>query len=163
MAKIAQVTYGTHGDTRTYTYIVNDNVRSGDYLRLSVKHAKSGTVFDTTAIAQKLSTETSKNGQAIKQDLNKNGVELANAYTGKELGVQRQRTAQGKFESIGGGMGKTEKNAETGMFQAKGGKEFQPNKYIQQVGKLNVEKRIVQDENTPQKPNTQYVNINKGD
>ena len=36
--KFANVTYGTHGDSAEYTYLVNDNVKAGEVLQQSVIH-----------------------------------------------------------------------------------------------------------------------------
>lgn len=100
--KFAQVGYGSQGqgageDGEGYTYIVSDNVRTGDTLTPVVKHHKNGKVFITTGqILAKSSTfegAENKNGDEISED------GLTRAYTGKELGVKRIRGIGGKFKS----------------------------------------------------------------
>ena len=113
MAKFANVTYGTKGETAEYTYVVNDNVRTGDYIHPSVKHYQSGKVFGTTGIIQSTAKETSAKGKQLKQTLESNGVEPVKAYTGKEVGAERDRNASGKFAQ-GSGLPKTYRDEETG-------------------------------------------------
>jgi hypothetical protein len=98
--KFAQVGYGSEGqgagqDGEGYTYIVSDNVRTGDMLTPIVKHAKNGTIFVTTGqvLSRKsnFSETINQKGEAITKD------QLKNAYTGKELGVQKTRGKGGRF------------------------------------------------------------------
>lgn len=158
MAKFADVTYGTKGDTSLYTYIVNDNVRTGDFLQPSVKHYSSGKIFGTTAIVQSTAKETSVKGMAMKQASESNSAEPVNAYTGKELGVKAQRGEGGKFEYTGGGLGKTIKNEVTGMRQAPQGKEFNKSKYIEETRQANVKMRKASQGDT----NQTFDNYSKG-
>lgn len=139
MAKFANITYGTKGDTEQYTYIVNDSVRTGDFIHPSVKHPKSGKVYGTTGIIQSTAKETSKTGQKIKQEMQSKGAEPTKAYTGKEVGAKRGQTETGAFEKSG--LTKTVKNEDTGMRQAKEGSNFQENQYVQQARQGNVDKR----------------------
>ena len=68
MAKLALVRYGSEGEgptndpKKSYTYVVNDNVRAGDRISPVVKHAKSGTIFATTGKVQ----STAKNASTEK-------------------------------------------------------------------------------------------------
>lgn len=138
MAKFAKVTYGTHGDTGLYTYVVNDNIRTGDYMQPSVKHYKSGKIFATTAIVQQTAKETSKAGQNMKQELQSKGREAVNAYTGKELGIQPERGEGGRFATSGGALGKTIKDQTTGLRTAPPDKKFTASRYVQQTREANV-------------------------
>lgn len=140
MAKFANVTYGTKGDTAEYTYVVNDNVRTGDYIHPSVKHYQSGKVFGTTGIIQSTAKETSAKGKQLKQTLESNGVEPVKAYTGKEVGAQRDRTESGKFGQ-GSGLPKTYRDEETGKRKAPDDYQFRQSQYIQQARQGNVEAR----------------------
>lgn len=118
MAKFAQVGYGSNGEGTGkqgtgYTYVVNDNVRTGDIINPSVIHYSSKKIFATTgkviSRATKLENmqvkdaETGKlinTGKVIAETLKDKGLteqDLADVKTGKELGLQRQRTAKGTF------------------------------------------------------------------
>lgn len=93
--KFANVTYGSQPkDTKTYTYVVNDNVRTGDRLVSVVKHYRSGKVFATTSVAA--STSKFISGDKIKELEGKGLVPetMTAAYTGKELGIGK--TIQGE-------------------------------------------------------------------
>lgn len=142
MAKFANVTYGTQGNTAEYTYVVNDNVRTGDYIHPSVKHHKSGKIFGTTAIIQSTAKETSKAGKAIIQDLQQRDkpIEPVKAYTGKEVGAQRDRGEGGKFGK-GSGLPKTYRDEETGRRKAPDDYQFTQSQYIRQARQGNVEAR----------------------
>lgn len=141
MAKFANITYGTKGESEEYTYVVNDNVRTGDYIQPSVKHYKSGKIFGTTGIVQSATKTTTAKGQKLKQEIEqKTGNNVANAYTGKELGVKAEKDEKGKYKYVGG-MGKTVKDESSGKFVAKEGKTFTQNEYIQKTRQLNVERR----------------------
>lgn len=118
MAKFAQVGYGSNGEGTGqqgtgYTYVVNDNVRTGDIINPSVIHYSSKKIFATTgkviSRATKLENmqvkdaETGKlinTGKVIAETLKDKGLteqDLADVKTGKEVGLQRQRTAKGTF------------------------------------------------------------------
>lgn len=131
--KFANVTYGTHGDTDLYTYLVNDNVRSGDFINPSVKHPISGKIYGTTAIIQDITKDTSIRGRELKQKLDEKGVNVEKAFTGKEVGATR-----GKGEYDGSGLGKTVKN-EQGRFE--GTRVFEESQYIEQARKGNEDRR----------------------
>lgn len=120
MAKFAQVGYGSQGQGISkngigYTYVVNDNVRTGDKIFPVAKHYQSGKVFATTgkvlSRSENLSTEKNLKEQIINQEtkkqlkekgylqIDKDGkvVDIENvkagntglnlAYTGKEVGA----------------------------------------------------------------------------
>lgn len=92
MAKIAQCGYGSQGQglgktTDGYTYVVNDNVRTGDKIQV-IATSKSGNKFATTAVPLHTFKETSKKGQLAKQQSLQKGKEPIDVYSGKELGVK---------------------------------------------------------------------------
>lgn len=103
--KIISVSYGLHGNTQLYTYLVNDNVRKGQVVFPNVQHYKSGKIYGTVGIAQKTSTYGSR---VSKKDIaqyqrevehkNPTGEILGSVVTGK--GARNQ----------GASISKTEKN-----------------------------------------------------
>jgi hypothetical protein len=116
MAKLAIVGYGTSEDSphnaknknhglgpseTGYTYVVNDNVRTGDKITPVVRHRSGKTVYATTAhvigTAKNASTEK---GQEMMLDSDGNEMDesdLTSVYTGKELGLKGERGKSGKF------------------------------------------------------------------
>ena len=96
MAKFAQCGYGSQGQglgktTDGYTYVVNDNVRTGDKIQV-IATSKKGNKFATTAVPLHTYKETSAKGQMAKQQVQeKTGKEPTQSYSGKELGVQGSR------------------------------------------------------------------------
>ena len=139
MAKFAEVTYGTHGDTKAYTYVVNDNVRTGDFIHPTVKHKISGKIFGTTGIVQSSSKTTSVTGIQKQQELDSKGIKAVRAYTGEEVGAQHGLTAQGSFEQSG--LRKTVKDKITGIRSASEGSQFQETQYIRQTRQGNIQRR----------------------
>ena len=146
MAKFAKVGYGHNpnnesglGRTKNeepqgYTYIVNDNVRTGDIIQV-VATSSSGRKFTTTGKTLHSYKETSVKGQEAKRSLEQNSQNLqeaTKAYTGKELGVTgfRGRT---KAEKLAGG-------------EYEKGQEPQ-SKYTQMVRGGNIEKYLQQNPN----------------
>lgn len=111
MAKFANVTYGTNNpDGKPYTYVVNDNVRTGDLINPSVRHAKSGVLFATTARVKNAAKTASKLQQINPEtNLGEKGLlgqtdeetrsKLVQVETGKELGISKQRGAGGQFSA----------------------------------------------------------------
>lgn len=99
MAKFAQCGYGSQGQglgktTDGYTYVVNDNVRTGDKIQV-IATSKKGNKFATTAVPLHTYKETSAKGQMAKQQAQeKTGKEPTQSYSGKELGVQGSRATQ---------------------------------------------------------------------
>lgn len=100
MAKFAKCGYGSQGQglgntTDGYTYIVNDNVRTGDRIQV-ISTARNGTTkFATTAVPLHTYKETSVKGQQAKQEvMQKTGNEPTQSYSGKELGVQGSKATQ---------------------------------------------------------------------
>lgn len=107
MAKIATCGYGSKGEglgktTNGYTYVVSDNVRTGDRIQV-ISTSRKGNKFPTTAVPRSIVQENSKKGQdAIQQARqNTNGQDPTKSYTGKELGVTGSRAIP-KTPTIGG-------------------------------------------------------------
>ena len=99
MAKFAQVGYGSDGrgigqTEEGYTYIVNDNVRTGDTIQ-PVATSRKGKKFVTTGVVRHAFKETSVKGQEAKQEAEENGaMEITRAYTGKEVRATGARFAK---------------------------------------------------------------------
>ena len=125
MAKFAFVRYGSDGEgpkskggaLKSYTYVVNDNVRKGDRISPVVKHAKSGTIYATTGkVMATAANENTQNGKQMmeqvkeKEEETKQPITLTNVYSGKELGLASQQGEGGKFVSEGGGSFSTRNN-----------------------------------------------------
>ena len=96
MAKFALVGYGSDGrgvgkTQQGYTYVVNDNVRTGDIIQ-PIATSRKGRKFATTGFVNHSYKETSAKGQGAKQQAQENGVEnVTRVYTGKELGAKGSR------------------------------------------------------------------------
>lgn len=98
MAKFAKVGYGSAGQglgttEDGYTYIVNDNVRTGDTIQ-PVATSRKGRKFATTGVVRHAYRENSVNGQEAKQEAQEAGADITNVYSGKELGVGGSRVAR---------------------------------------------------------------------
>lgn len=104
MAKFAQCGYGSTGQglgktTDGYTYVVNDNVRTGDKIQVIATSSK-GNKFATTAVPLHTYKEDSVKGQKAKQEaitsMENRGQkgEILQSYSGKELGVQASKATQ---------------------------------------------------------------------
>jgi len=143
MAKLASVSYGLDGQGKTYTYVVNDNVRVGQVLNPSVKHYISGKIFGTTAIVQQTQKDTPEKRAEIK-DENGKTVNVEQALTAKEAGASSTaRGEDGRYagrQSATGGAGKVSKG-EDGRYAAAAPSAFTTNKYIEQQRKANVASR----------------------
>lgn len=99
MVKFAKCGYGSQGQglgktTDGYTYVVNDNVRTGDRIQV-ISTARDGKKFATTAVPLHTYKETSAKGQLAKQEVEaKTGKDPTQSYSGKELGVQGSKATQ---------------------------------------------------------------------
>lgn len=99
MVKFAKCGYGSQGQglgttPDGYTYVVNDNVRTGDRIQV-VSTSRNGKKFATTAVPLHTYKETSAKGQLAKQEVEaKTGKEPTQTYSGKELGVQGSRATK---------------------------------------------------------------------
>lgn len=104
MAKIAKCGYGSQGQglgktADGYTYIVNDNVRTGDVIQvISTSHGKEPKKFATTAVPLHIFKETSAKGQEAKQEAeNKTGQNPTQVYSGKELGAKGSKAKESMY------------------------------------------------------------------
>ena len=98
MAKFVNITYGTHGDSEEYTYVVNNNVRVGDVIQPSVRHYKSHKIFGTTGVVMSTAKTTTAKGQEMSQKAQEKNGYVAEVKTGKELGIQKSYTREsGRF------------------------------------------------------------------
>lgn len=109
MAKLAQVGYGSDGrgtgkSAEGYTYVVNDNVRTGDVIQV-IATSRAGRKFATTGSPLHTYKETSVKGKLAKQNALTNLAEkgqpqeLTRSYTGKELEVSAKRTKTENMQS----------------------------------------------------------------
>ena len=108
MAKFAQVGYGSRGQgvgktADGYTYVVNDNVRTGDKIQV-ISTSSRGNKFATTAVPLHTYKENSVKGQELKQrtisfmeNVGKKG-EITQSYSGKELGLSTKGIKQNIYQ-----------------------------------------------------------------
>ena len=108
MAKIARCGYGSKGQglgktVDGYTYIVNDNVRSGDKIQV-IATARNGKKFATTAVPldKQVHSENTLKGKLMKEEAESKGKEVLQSYSGKELGTKGAKTVpeQSPIEGI---------------------------------------------------------------
>lgn len=140
--KFANVTYGTHGNTAEYTYLVNDNVKAGEVLQPSVVHYKSKKVFATTGIAQNFPT-------SVSQSVEKKVVEI---QTGKDMGISDRIGGEkgqfaGSFSKTGRAGGRVSDAG--GKYHIVGGSEYKDNKYIDAVRGANIADRLTSGKGVP--------------
>lgn len=104
MAKFALVGYGSDGrgvgtTQQGYTYVVNDNVRTGDTIQ-PIATSRKGRKFVTTGVVNHAYKETSRKGQEAKQSSQENGAsDVTRVYSGKELGAQGSRVPKAGLQS----------------------------------------------------------------
>ena len=104
MAKFALVGYGSDGrgvgtTQQGYTYVVNDNVRTGDTIQ-PIATSRKGRKFATTGVVNHAYKETSVKGQGAKELAQENGVsDVTRVYSGKELGAQGSRVPKARLQS----------------------------------------------------------------
>lgn len=93
MAKFAKCGYGSRGQglgktADGYTYVVNDNVRTGQKIQV-IATSRRNRKFPTTAVPLHTFSENSAKGQEAKQKAQEaTGREPTRSYTGKELGAK---------------------------------------------------------------------------
>lgn len=104
MAKFALVGYGSDGrgvgrTQQGYTYVVNDNVRTGDTIQ-PIATSSKGRKFATTGVVNHAYKETSVKGQSAKTLAQENGAsDVTRVYSGKELGAQGSRVPKAGMQS----------------------------------------------------------------
>lgn len=119
MAKFAQVGYGSQGQGAGksgtgYTYIVNDNVRTGDTIQPIVRHAgQKETIFVTTGKTLS-TTKNLSNEKTLKQEIMNNEAKKQL----KEKGYIRI-TEDGRVENV-----ESVRAGDTGLKQVYTGKEL---------------------------------------
>lgn len=108
MAKIAKCGYGSDGrglgaTTDGYTYIVNDNVKTGDIIQV-VSTSRAGKKFATTAVPLHAYKENSVMGQKAKSDAmsQTGGQDPTRAYSGKELGLGGKKGEKTEQQGVKG-------------------------------------------------------------
>ena len=91
MAKIAKVGYGSRGQgvgqTDGYTYVVNDNVRTGDIIQVVATQHISQKKFATTGKVNQSFKDGSVKAEEAIQEAESAGAGVTRAYTAKELGI----------------------------------------------------------------------------
>lgn len=104
MAKFAQCGYGSKGQglgktADGYTYVVNDNVRTGDVIQvIATSHGKEPKKFATTAVPLHIYKESSAKGQEAKQQAQKKtGQDPTQVYSGKELGAKGSKKKESMY------------------------------------------------------------------
>lgn len=131
MAKLAQCGYGSKGQgvgkTDGYTYVVNDNVRTGDVIQV-VSTSKKGRKFATTAVPLHTFKENTAKGQRarlqvlakgdkdivkalekrigkgemtmgqVKSEEQRRGRTITQSYTGAEVGISRSGISQKQYQ-----------------------------------------------------------------
>lgn len=102
MAKLAICRYGSKGEgpendpSKTYTYVVNDNVRSGDNIQV-ISTSRKGNKFATTA-----KTLTKEDAEKLSQKSEtsvESGVLKENSVKGQEL-LNKTRSEMAKKQNI---------------------------------------------------------------
>ena len=104
--KFVNITYGLKGQSKQYTYLVNDNVKVGQVIFPSFRHFPDGKITETVGIVQTTNSVTSKEGMNMAKMMSEKGIVPNYIATtlNKPTEVLREN---GKF--VGGtGIGKTE-------------------------------------------------------
>lgn len=134
--KFVNVTYGTHGEGKQYTYVVNDNVKKGDVLQPSVIHYQSQKVFGTTGIAQNFPDSVPQNIEG----------KTANILTKQDVGVSNRIVGEkGQFGgslSESGRTGGRKTTGKDGTTKIVGGQDFETNEYINTMRGANITERL---------------------
>ncbi len=97
MVKFAQVTYGSQGDSGSYTYIVSDSTRAGSVINPAVKHHLSHKIYGTMGIVQSTSKETSYDGNvqtATRSSAREDTGRFAKGYKPAEKNANGEYTTQ---------------------------------------------------------------------
>ena len=101
MAKIAQVGYGSRGQgvgkqPNGYTYVVNDNVRTGDAIQV-ISTSSAGRKFATTVVPLHTYSENTIKGKTAKIEAEEKGKEITRSYTGGEEGISRRGVTRQQY------------------------------------------------------------------
>ena len=108
--KFVNITYGLKGQSKQYTYLVNDNVKVGQVIFPSFRHFPDGKITSTVGIVQTTNSVTSKEGLNMARMMNEKGIVPNYIATtlNKPTDLMREN---GKFVS-GTGISKTAINEE---------------------------------------------------
>lgn len=148
--KIVNITYGLKGENpKKYSYLVNDNIRTGQVIFPSVKHYESGKIFGTVGVVQNAYKESGKNAQDIKEDLEAQGKTLDGTI------------AEGKGINQMGSISQTKKNEDglrVGTEKTINNYESQKkdNPYIQERKQTAVRQRVEADYQTADEYASQF-------
>ena len=72
--KFVNITYGLKGQSKQYTYLVNDNVKVGQVIFPSFRHYPDGKITATVGIVQTTNSVTSKEGLNMSKMMNEKGI-----------------------------------------------------------------------------------------
>lgn len=157
--KFVNVTYGLKGDTKQYTYIVNDNVKVGQVIFPSFRHLPDGKITATVGIVQTTNRVTSKEGISMARLMEEKGI-VANyiALNSKNIRDNKQRDEKGQF--VGGtGYSKTEKN-EYGLYASTTPENYEnaPSQKKDTMQELNIQLANNQEQSNKRETFDSYVN-----
>lgn len=72
--KFVNITYGLKGESKQYTYLVNDNAKVGQVIFPSFRHFPDGKITSTVGIVQTTNSVTSKEGLNMSKMMNEKGI-----------------------------------------------------------------------------------------
>ena len=72
--KFVNITYGLKGESKQYTYLVNDNVKVGQVIFPSFRHYPDGKITATVGIVQTTNSVTSKEGLNMAKMMSEKGI-----------------------------------------------------------------------------------------
>ena len=72
--KFVNITYGLKGQSKQYTYLVNDNVKVGQVIFPSFRHFPDGKITATVGIVQTTNSVTSKEGMNMAKMMSEKGI-----------------------------------------------------------------------------------------
>lgn len=72
--KFVNITYGLKGESKQYTYLVNDKVKVGQVVFPSFRHYPDGKITATVGIVQTTNSVTSKEGLNMSKMMNEKGI-----------------------------------------------------------------------------------------
>lgn len=72
--KFINLTYGLKGQSKQYTYLVNDNVKVGQVVFPAFRHLPDGKIAKTVGIVQTTNSVTSKDGINMAKMMNEKGI-----------------------------------------------------------------------------------------
>jgi len=111
--KFINLTYGLKGESKQYTYLVNDNVKVGQVVFPSFRHKPDGNICGTVGIVQTTNSVTSKSGIEMAKMMESKGITPNYMVTSGTLKVGNDvmKDENGRFVG-GSGISKTQVNEE---------------------------------------------------